>query len=94
MSDFIRENRANIEINDGQSYVIELVDICQNWQEESTTHWFRVDDESYGICHSESDHSMLDRDGAPIYVDGLSPGREEVSIYKSIIKLSEDILAE
>jgi len=77
---------------------IETLNVDQNWQEESTTVWFSVDDENYGVCvntHDSSAHAvqwedgftvkMLDCDGSPI----SSTDAKNVPIWNAIIDLAK-----
>jgi len=46
----------------------------QNWQNESTTYWFKLDDgDVYGVCESGGTDAVLDADGCPLTEgDGLT----------------------
>jgi len=44
------------------------VDFCgkdQNWNNGSTTYWFIVDGETFGVVESEGDSCVVDCDGCP-----------------------------
>lgn len=37
----------------------------QNWTDGTTTYWFDVDGETYGVVESEGQRTVVDCDGAP-----------------------------
>jgi len=47
---------------------IEHKNTDQNWQEQSTTYWFDVDGESFGLCDKGygGETRLLDCDGCPV----------------------------
>ena len=47
---------------------IEYKNKDQNWQEQSTTYWFDVDGESFGLCDKGygEETRLLDCDGCPV----------------------------
>jgi hypothetical protein len=52
--------------------VIEFIGSDQNWQDGTTTYWFRIDGQTFGVVEGERNPGVIDADGMPVdYNDTL-----------------------
>jgi len=69
------------------STIIELFEVEQIWQDETTRHWFKVfgSDEGsvFGVAHSCGEHTVIDEEGHPINQRNIDPG-----LYDQLIEIS------
>lgn len=77
-----------------------FIEVDQNWQDETTIYWFRLDgedhgtkvqfeDETFGIAESGGDSRVLDEDGAP-----LAEGDSQAIAVRNTVSITDEFRRE